>query len=60
MLDALQRLGRVTLEFFERLGRGHQFLLQTLAKLPGMLLRPGLVLAQLYSVGVLTLSLIHI
>lgn len=55
MLDALQRLGRATLGFFERLGRGHLFLLQTLASLPGVLLRPRLVLTQLYSVGVLTL-----
>jgi phospholipid/cholesterol/gamma-HCH transport system permease protein len=55
MLNALQDLGRATLEFFERLGRGHLFLLQTLASLPGVLLRPRLVLAQLYSVGVLTL-----
>ena len=58
MLDALQRLGRVTLDFFERLGRGHLFLLQTLATLPGILLRPGLLLMQLYSVGVLTLVII--
>jgi phospholipid/cholesterol/gamma-HCH transport system permease protein len=55
MLNALQDLGRATLEFFERLGRGHLFLLQTLASVPGVLLRPRLVLAQLYSVGVLTL-----
>jgi len=55
MLDALQGLGRATLDFFERLGRGHLFLLQTLASLPGVLLRPRLLLAQLYSVGVLTL-----
>jgi phospholipid/cholesterol/gamma-HCH transport system permease protein len=55
MLDALQSLGRNTLDFFERLGRAHIFLVQTLVKLPGMLLRPGLVVAQLYAVGVLTL-----
>ena len=55
MLDALQALGRATLGFFERLGRGHLFLLQTLASMPGVLLRPRLVLAQLYSVGVRTL-----
>jgi len=58
MLDGLQSLGRATLGFFERLGRGHLFLLQTLASLPGVLLRPRLVLAQLYSVGVLTLVII--
>ena len=55
MLDALQGLGRATLGFFERLGRGHLFLLQTLRSLPGVLLRPRLLLTQLYAVGVLTL-----
>jgi phospholipid/cholesterol/gamma-HCH transport system permease protein len=55
MLDALQDLGRMTLRFFGRLGRGQLFLLQTLASLPAVLPRPRLVLAQLYSVGVLTL-----
>ena len=58
MLSVLQNLGRVTLGFFERLGRGHLFLLQTLQHVPGMLLRPRLVLQQLYSVGVLTLLII--
>jgi phospholipid/cholesterol/gamma-HCH transport system permease protein len=58
MLDALQRLGRQTLRFFERLGRGHLFLVQTLASMPGMLLRPGLVVRQMYSVGVRTLVII--
>lgn len=58
MLDAIQQLGRVTLGFFERLGRGHLFLLQVLVSLPGILLRPGLVLRQVYSVGVLTLVII--
>jgi phospholipid/cholesterol/gamma-HCH transport system permease protein len=55
MLDALQDLGRMTLRFFGRLGRGQLFLLQTLASLPAVLPRPRLLLAQLYSVGVLTL-----
>jgi phospholipid/cholesterol/gamma-HCH transport system permease protein len=58
MLDGLQSLGRATLGFFERLGRGNLFLLQILSNLPGMLLRPRLVLAQLYSVGVLTLLIV--
>ncbi|MGB5261565.1 MAG: lipid asymmetry maintenance ABC transporter permease subunit MlaE [Gammaproteobacteria bacterium] len=58
MLEVLQRLGQVTLGFFERLGRGHLFLLQVLMSLPAILLRPGLVVRQLYSVGVLTLVII--
>ncbi len=58
MLDALQQLGRVTLGFFQRLGRGHLFLLQIFTSLPGVFVRPRLVLTQLYTVGVLTLLII--
>lgn len=58
MLDALQKLGRATLGFFQRLGRGHLFLLQIFSTIPGVLIRPRLVLAQLYAVGVLTLLII--
>jgi phospholipid/cholesterol/gamma-HCH transport system permease protein len=42
MLDALQNLGKATLGFFERLGRGHLFLLQIFATIPGVLIRPRL------------------
>ncbi|NNG12480.1 MAG: lipid asymmetry maintenance ABC transporter permease subunit MlaE, partial [Halobacteria archaeon] len=58
MLDPLQLLGRKGLGFFGRLGRGHLFLVQTLAAVPALVLRPGLVIKQLYSVGVLTLLII--
>jgi phospholipid/cholesterol/gamma-HCH transport system permease protein len=58
ILDPFQRLGKTGLDFFERLGRGHLFLMYTLAGIPGLLLRPRLVIAQLYSVGVLTLLII--
>jgi phospholipid/cholesterol/gamma-HCH transport system permease protein len=58
ILDPLQLLGRKGLGFFGRLGRGHLFLMQTLAGVPGLVLRPGLVIKQLYSVGVLTLLII--
>jgi phospholipid/cholesterol/gamma-HCH transport system permease protein len=58
ILNALQRLGKTGLGFFERLGRGHLFLGYTLAGIPGLLLRPRLVIAQLFSVGVLTLLII--
>jgi len=51
----LQRLGRRGLGFFERLGRGHIFLLRTLAAVPAVLARPRLLVAQLHAVGVLTL-----
>ena len=42
----------------ERLGRAHLFLMHCLAGIPGVLLRPGLVIRQLYMVGVLTLLII--
>ena len=58
MLTLLQQLGRAGLNFFERLGRGHLFLFHTLVTLPGLLLRFGLVIRQIYSVGVLSLVII--
>jgi phospholipid/cholesterol/gamma-HCH transport system permease protein len=58
ILDNLQRLGRVGLDFFQRLGRGHLFLGQVLLGVPQLILRPRLVIAQIYSVGVLSLVII--
>ncbi len=58
MIGWLQQLGRSGLGVFERLGRGHLFLLQVLAGLPGVLARPGLLIAQMHSVGVLSMVII--
>jgi phospholipid/cholesterol/gamma-HCH transport system permease protein len=58
MLNVLQKLGKATLGFFERLGRGHLFLLQMAATIPGLLLRPRLILTQVYMAGVLTLPIV--
>ncbi len=58
MLAALQKLGRGVLHSLQRLGRGHLFLFNTLAHSGGMLLRPGLLIKQIYSVGVQTLVII--
>ncbi|RMG30529.1 MAG: lipid asymmetry maintenance ABC transporter permease subunit MlaE [Gammaproteobacteria bacterium] len=58
MIEALRRLGRIGLGFFERLGRGHLFLLSVLGGLPGLFLRPRLVVQQVYSTGVLSLLII--
>ena len=58
MLNILQQLGKTTLGFFERLGRGHLFLLQIVATIPGLLLRPRLILTQVYMAGVLTLPIV--
>ena len=58
MSDALAALGRWGLGVFQRLGRGHLFLAHVLAGLPTLLPRPGLVVAQLHAVGVLSLVII--
>jgi phospholipid/cholesterol/gamma-HCH transport system permease protein len=58
MLNVLQNLGKATIGFFERLGRGHLFLLQMAATIPGLLLRPRLILTQVYMAGVLTLPIV--
>lgn len=58
MLDSLQLLGRKGLDFFQRLGRGHMLLVQILEGTPGLLPRFGLVIKQIYAVGVLSLVII--
>ena len=58
MLDWLQKLGRSGLGFFERLGRGHILFFYILAGIPSVLVRPRLLLQQIYSVGVLSLLII--
>ncbi len=57
-MDWLQQVGRVGLGIFERVGRGNLFLVNVMAGLPGLLLRPRLILAQMHSVGVLSLVII--
>jgi phospholipid/cholesterol/gamma-HCH transport system permease protein len=54
----LQALGRAGLSFFERLGRGHVFLLYALAGLPEVLLRWRLIVAQIYIIGFLSVVII--
>ena len=58
LLDKLQYLGHTALSSVQRLGRGHVFLMQVLPAMEGMLFRPGLLIRQMYSVGVLTLLII--
>ena len=57
-VETLRQLGQTGLGFFERLGRGHLLLLRLLGGLPGLALRPGLVIQQIYAVGVLSLLII--
>ena len=56
----LAALGRRSLGVFERLGRGHLFLLQVLWRLPSLLGRPALLVRQLWSVGVQSLLIIAV
>ncbi len=56
----LQSLGGNALAFFERLGRAHLFLGRILLAVPDLLSRPRLLVAQLYSVGVLSVLIIVI
>ena len=58
MLRTLQKLGAWGLSKFERLGRGHVFLLQVILRLPSLGLRPELVIRELFSVGVLSALII--
>jgi phospholipid/cholesterol/gamma-HCH transport system permease protein len=58
LLDRIQFMGHSTLSSLRRLGRGHLFLLQMMPATSGMLTRPGLLVKQMYSVGVLTLIII--
>ncbi len=60
MLDFLQIPGRITLNSLRKLGRANLFMLHVLAGMPELLRRPGLVVNQLHSLGVLTLLLVSV
>lgn len=57
-IDFLRYLGRFGLSFLERLGRSHLFLIGLLTALPAVLARFRLTIAQIYSVGFLSLVII--
>jgi phospholipid/cholesterol/gamma-HCH transport system permease protein len=58
VLDALAALGRRGIGSLERLGRGHLLLLQILAGVTSLLPRLGLLVAQVQSIGVRTVTII--
>lgn len=58
IVDALQKLGQLTLDAFSRTGRGTLFLGHALPSLPLIFSRPSLLVRQLYFVGVQTLLII--
>lgn len=57
-MNVLQRLGRRGLRSFERLGRGHMFLLNVLRGIPAVLVRFSLIIQQVFAIGVLSLVII--
>lgn len=59
-MKLLQELGRWGLNKFERLGRGHLFMARVVAGLPSVMLRPALVVREVYSIGVLSLLIIMV
>lgn len=58
LLSPLQRLGHIVLRGLATLGRSQLFFLHLLRGVPDVLWRPRLLVAQLYSVGVLSVLLI--
>lgn len=60
MIQSLQHLGNFTLKRFTKLGRGTFFLIHALSGITDILVRPRLLINQLYSVGVLTFLIVTI
>jgi len=57
-MQIFQQLGHATLNSLSKLGRGTFFLMHSLNGLTYILIRPGLIIRQLYFVGVLTFLII--
>ncbi len=60
MLESIQRLGQYTLESLEKLGRSTLFLVRVLTGFPDIFLRFRLLVAQVYSVGVLSIVIVSV
>jgi len=60
MIEALARLGRVGLNVLGRLGRAHLLLLGILGGVMDLLRRPGLLVRQIYSVGVQSVLIVGV
>lgn len=59
-LGAAQNLGRATLARVEKIGRAHLFIAHVLLGFPDILLRFRLLVAQIYSVGVLSILIVSV
>lgn len=60
MLTALRHLGHIALDGLGKLGRANLFMAHVLAGLTDILPRPRLLVAQIYSVGVLSILIVSI
>ena len=60
MLDLLARLGRVGIGILGHIGRGHLLLFSILGGIPPLARRPGLLIAQVHAVGVLSMLIIAV
>ena len=60
MIDWIRLLGRIALNYFERLGRAHIFFMDTALGFGSLILRPSLLVRQIFSVGVLSFLIIVI
>ena len=58
IISRVENLGRSTLDALARLGRANVFLMHVFGGMSGMLIRPSLLVKQLFSVGVQTLIII--
>ncbi|MDX1810397.1 MAG: lipid asymmetry maintenance ABC transporter permease subunit MlaE [Gammaproteobacteria bacterium] len=59
-MKQIQALGARVISSMQRLGRGFLFLIQTLLALPSVFIEFGLLMKQMYSVGVLSVQIIAI
>lgn len=60
MLARIAQLGRVGIGALERFGRGHLLLFNMLRGMPALARRPGLLIQQIHSVGVLSVLIISV
>ncbi|MET0086293.1 MAG: lipid asymmetry maintenance ABC transporter permease subunit MlaE [Sedimenticola sp.] len=60
MLEQVARLGRAGIGVIERLGRGHLLLWHIFGGIPQLLSRPGLLVRQIYSVGVHSMLIVGV
>jgi len=60
VLESLARMGRGGLQAVERLGRAHLLLVGILGGLPSLLVRPGLLVAQIHNIGVRSMLIVAV